>query len=260
MDMHRVIALEGGTNFRDLGGYPTTDGGRVRWGRVFRSAALHRLTPSDLAAIERLGLRAVYDLRGDEERDGAPSVLPGGVRCVLLPIGGAAAKTQELTDLVLAGKLGEVPSDFLARIYEAMSEVAAPTFGRLLTGLADPDGSPALVHCTAGKDRTGMGAALLLSVLGVDEETILDDYELSAAHYTDRQLARLRPKLADAGIDAARYRAVFGAPRHALAALLATLRARYRSVEGYLEEEAGVAPEVFTHLRARLVEVADGRS
>lgn len=259
MGTQRVIALEGGTNFRDLGGYGTSDGGRVRWGLVFRSAALDRLTASDLVAIERLGLRVVYDLRGDWERDAAPSVLPDGVRCELLPIGGTAAQTKELTDLVLEGKLGEVPPDFLVRIYEAMAEVAAPTFGRLLTALADPDGSPALIHCTAGKDRTGMGAALLLSVLGVDEETIVDDYELSAAHYTDRQVARLRVKLADAGIDVERYRAVFGAPRHAIAALLATLRARHGSVEGYLEEEAGVAPEVFSELRARLVEVRSGR-
>ena len=257
--MQRVIALEGGANFRDLGGYGATDGGRVRWGLVFRSAALHRLTASDLVAIERLGLRVVYDLRAEAERDGAPSLLPDGVRREWLPIGGTAAQTKELTDLVLEGKLAEVPPDFLVRIYEGMAEVAAPTFGRLLTGLAEPDGSPALIHCTAGKDRTGMGAALLLSVLGVDEETILDDYELSAAHYTDHQVARLRAKLADAGIDVAHYRAVFGAPRHALAALLATLRERHGSVEGYLQDEAGVAPEVFEQLRARLLEVRNGR-
>jgi protein-tyrosine phosphatase len=103
-----------------------------------------------------------------------------------------------------------------------------------------------------------MAAALLLSVLGVDEATILDDYELSATHYTDRQLASLRRRLADAGIDVERYRAVFGAPRHAMATLLATLRERYGSVEGYLMKEAGVPPEVFTELRARLVEVPDG--
>jgi protein-tyrosine phosphatase len=259
MGSERVIALQGGANFRDLGGYDTTDGGRVRWGLVFRSAALHRLTATDLVTIERLGLRVVYDLRGAQERDVAPSMLPDGVRCELLPVDGTGAETKELTDLVLEGKLADVPPDFLVRIYEAMAEVAAPTFGRLLTRLADPDGVPALIHCTAGKDRTGMSAALLLSVLGVDEEAIVDDYELSAAHYTDRQVARLRLKLADAGIEVDRYRAVFGAPRHAMATLLATLRERHGSVEGYLQDEAGVAPEVFTELRARLVEVPDVR-
>jgi len=258
-DVERLVMLQGGTNFRDLGGYRTVDGGRVRWRVVFRSAALHRLTADDLATLVRLGLRVVYDLRGDDERDRAPSVLPDRVRRELLPIGGTAAKTRELTDLVVEGKLGDVPPDFLVRVYEAMAEVAAPTFGQLLTGLADPDGVPALFHCSAGKDRTGMGAALLLSVLGVDEAAVLDDYELSAVHYTERQMASLRPRLADAGIDVEHYRAVFGAPRHAMATLLATLRARHGSVERYLVDEARVAPEVVAELRARLVEVPVGR-
>ena len=257
MEARRVIPLEGGTNFRDLGGYATQGGGRTRWGLVFRSAALHRLTDRDLAATARLGLRVVYDLRADAEREVAPSRLPGGVRCEWMPIEGAASRTKELTDLVLEGRLAEVPLDFLERIYEAMAEFAAPTFGRLLTGLADPEGSPALIHCTAGKDRTGVCAALLLSVLGVETPSILDDYELSAAHYTDVQVARSRQQLDEAGIDIERFRAVFGAPRHALASLLATLRERHGSIERYLEREAGVAPEVFDALRARLVEVPE---
>lgn len=106
-DVERLVTLEGGTNFRDLGGYRTPDGGRVRWRAVFRSAALHRLTATDRAALVRLGLRVVYDLRGEEERDRAPSMLPDGVRCEVLPIGGSAAKTQELTDLVMEAKLAD---------------------------------------------------------------------------------------------------------------------------------------------------------
>ena len=195
----------------------------------------------------------VYDLRGDEERDRAPSVLPDDVRCELLPIGGTAAKTKELTDLVLAGRLAEVPPDFLVRIYDAMVDLAATTFGRLLTRLAEPDGLPALFHCHAGKDRTGIVAALLLSVLGVDQNTVLDDYQLSGIHYTEHQLAAVQAKLAGSGVDAERYRAVFGTPRHAMAAVLATVAERHGSVEAYLHDEAGVDHEVFAELRARLV-------
>jgi len=99
----------------------------------------------------------------------------------------------------------------------------------------------------------------LLSALGVDESAILDDYELSAAHYTVRQLARLQPRLEGAGIDLDRYRAVFGAPRHAMAGLLAILRERYGSIEGYLHTEAGVDTDVCTELRARLVEPRPAR-
>jgi len=252
----RLVSLERGRNFRDLGGYHTAGGGRVRWGLVFRSASLHRLTAADLITLDRLGLRVVYDLRGDEERERAPSVLPDGVRCELLPIGGTAAKTKELTDLVLAGRLAELPLDFLVRIYDAMVEVAAGTFGRLLTRLAEPDGRPALFHCHAGKDRTGIVAALLLSLLGVDERTVLDDYQLSGIHYTEHQLAAVQTKLAGTGVDVERYRAVFGAPRHAMATVLAGLRQRHGSLEAYLHDEAGVDHEVFAELRAALVQPA----
>lgn len=249
----RLLTLEGAANFRDLGGYRTADGGRTRWGLVFRSDAPHRLTEADRAAVSRLGLRVVYDLRMDSERSRAPSALPGDVRREVLTIGGAAGRTKEITDLIAAGRLAAVPDDFLVRLYQAMAELEAPAFGRLLTGLTEPDGLPALFHCAAGKDRTGVSAALLLTVLGVDETTVLDDYELSAAYYTERQMARLRARLAEEGVDAERYRAVFAAPRHAMAALLATLRGRYGTVEGYLVERAGVTTGVLAELRARLV-------
>jgi protein-tyrosine phosphatase len=115
----RFVALEGALNIRDLGGYPTSDGGRVRWGLVFRSGALHGLTATDVATLERLGLRVVYDLRGHEQRDRAPSILPDGVRSEHLPIGWTPEKTKAFTDLILEGRLTEVPFDFLAQFYDA---------------------------------------------------------------------------------------------------------------------------------------------
>ncbi|MGF7234083.1 MAG: tyrosine-protein phosphatase [Frankia sp.] len=253
-DRERVIALEGGVNFRDLGGYRTASGGRVRWGRVYRSAALHRLTPADVTTVDQLGLRVVYDLRTDRELELAPSILPDGVRVERLPIDGKAAKITDLTDLIVAGKLADVSPDFLERTYEAMAEASASTFGHLLTRLAQADGTPALFHCAAGKDRTGMSAVLLLSALGVDEATILDDYELSSVHFTDRQMAKLRLKLADVGMDLERYNAVFGVSRDAMATMLAALRERYGSVERYLREECGVGDDIVAALRARLVQ------
>jgi protein-tyrosine phosphatase len=252
----RLVALQGGSNFRDIGGYRTTDGGSVRWGRVYRSAALDRLTGADLATVDRLGLRVVYDLRREQERERAPSLLPDGLSCEWLPIGGAAAKTRELTDLLVEGRVDELPPDFLERIYDGMADAAALTFGRLLTALAEPAGTPALIHCTAGKDRTGMSVALLLSVLGVAESDILDDYELSGVHFTEGIVARLR--LRDADVDITRLMPVLGAPRHAMASLLAKLRGRHGSVEGYLVTEAGVSPGLLEELRIQLVEVGDG--
>jgi len=250
----RILALEGASNFRDLGGHRAADGGRTRRGLVFRSDAPHRLTPADLAVVGRLGLRVVYDLRTDEERRRAPSVLPRDIRREVLMIGGTNGKVREVGEHIVAGRLAEVPDDFLVLVYEGLVEGQAATFGQLLTGLAESDGLPALIHCTHGKDRTGISVALLLSVLRVDEATILDDYELSTAYYTERRMAKLRPKLIKAGIDDDRYLAVFGAPRSAMAMLLARQREQHGSIEGFLVNEAGMAPRVFTELRARLVE------
>lgn len=247
-----MTVLEGADNFRDLGGYRTAEGGRTRCGLVFRSDAPHRLTTADLASVADLGLRVVYDLRTDEERRRAPSALPASVRREVLTIAGSAGKTREIGEHLVAGRLAEVPDDFLVQVYEVMVENHAATFGRLLIGLAEPDGVPALFHCAQGKDRTGLCAALLLSVLGVDEASILDDYELSAGYYTERRMAKLRPKLAKAGISVARYHAVFGTPRHAMATVLATIRERHGSIDAYLVEQAGVSPGALTELRDRL--------
>jgi protein-tyrosine phosphatase len=253
---NRLVVLEGGANFRDIGGYRTAAGGSVKWGQVYRSAALDRLTGPDLATVDRLGLRVVYDLRGEQEREQSPSLLPHGILCESLPIGGAAGKTRELMTLLVEGRDDPLPPDFLERIYDGMAESAATTFGRLLTGLAEPAGTPALIHCTAGKDRTGMSVALLLSVLGVAEADILDDYELSAVHFTEGIVARIKQR--DADLDITRIMPVLGAPRHAMASLLTALRERYGTVEGYLVAEAGVSPAVLDELRIRLVEVGDG--
>lgn len=250
----RRLVLDGAANFRDLGGYRTAGGGRTRWGLVFRSDAPHRLTEADLAAIGRLGLRVAYDLRMEEERSLAPSALPSSVRREVLAMGGSASQTREITDLFVSGQLTRLPEDFLIQVYRAMAELEAPSFGQLLAGLAEPGGLPALIHCTAGKDRTGMSAALLLTVLGVDEATVLDDYELSAVYYTEGQMAKLRERLADAGMDPETFRPMLGTPRHAMAEVLAMLRERHGSVAGYLTGPAGMTAQTLARLRELLVE------
>ncbi len=240
----RVLKLDGPTNFRDVGGYPTESGGQTRWGMIFRADAPARLTSADHTAIERLGLRVAYDLRTDYERDRSPSALPDSVRREALAIGGDATYTAA------RGAGPDLPEDFLHRMYLAMADADAPIFGRLLTALSAGE-LPALIHCTAGKDRTGVAAALLLATLGVDDTTILDDYELSAIHFTDRHITRI---LAGRGeIDPAQYRAFFGAPRSAMEGLLAALREGHGSVEQYLVEAANVTPEALDRLRATLV-------
>jgi protein-tyrosine phosphatase len=174
MQMPFSIPLEGASNVRDLGGYAGRDGRRVRTGLVFRSAALASLTPSDQERLAALDLRTICDFRGVSERARAPTRLQGP-EIVSLPIEpsvGAGLRdilhTKEAT--------GEALHAVLERAYVAYalsSEAQYRTlFERILTG-----GTPLLFHCSAGKDRTGFGAALVLTAVGVAWPDVVADFE-----------------------------------------------------------------------------------
>ena len=251
----RLVPLEGTLNFRDLGGYRSAGGERVRWGRVFRSDGLSELTDADAAYLRGLGIRTIHDFRHSRERTRAPSRLPddAGWRLVDLAIGEEVGEQPELIQLVLAGEVREIGIEMMVDIYLDLVRAHAPTFGRLLGHLADGDGLPALFHCAAGKDRTGIAAALLLAVLDVDEETILDDYELSTELRSNRRIEVLRPQLEASGVDVEDVRAFLSAPRPALAAVLEWIDAEHGSVERFLVDAAGVSPDAVSHLRELLL-------
>ena len=181
--MERVIALEGATNVRDLGGYRTRDGRIVRWRRLFRADGLHRLTGNDHRILTELGIAAAYDLRYGPERAGEPARLPAEIRSVHIGL----ADRPEASFLDSLG-LGGVPTvenaaDYLLGAYDRYPELYADACRTLLEHLSEPGNGPCLFHCTAGKDRTGFAAALILSALGVPYETVLEDYLLTNAHW-----------------------------------------------------------------------------
>jgi protein-tyrosine phosphatase len=258
----RLVPLEGTLNFRDLGGYRTADGRQVRWGRVFRSDALGTLTDADLTYLEHLGVRLICDFRDDLETQRAPSRVPDhpDLRIERFPIGAggdtnnvSADRQDGLTDLVLAGKLGEVSAEMLGDFYVGMLESRSEPLVSVLERVADPANHPLVFHCTAGKDRTGVLAAMLLSVLGVGRETILDDYELTDRYRTPHRLAEVGPRLAAKGVDLDKVRALFSAQRAVLARTLDTIDARYGSVPAFLTGEAGMEPATLDRLRDHLL-------
>jgi len=173
-DLPIVIPMQGASNVRDLGGWTTMDGRVVARGRLFRSAALHGLTDADLAAFAALGLRTVCDFRGEAEQARAPSRLPPGV--TLHPLGIQPTIGASLADL--ANNSAASGDDVIAVLCEAYAAYALDwahqyraMFELILAGEV-----PLLFHCTAGKDRTGFAATLILSALGVDRATIRADY------------------------------------------------------------------------------------
>jgi protein-tyrosine phosphatase len=241
----RRVPLSGAWNFRDLGGYPVASGGVTRWGALFRSDSLHNCTPEDAAHLEDLGLRAVFDLRRDEERDESP-----GPRSVIpMTISGGRLSDADNSTL----RTREDGERWLFEDYLQMLALAGPDFGRLFDALARPAVYPAVFHCMGGKDRTGMAAALLLSWLGVDREIVLDDYELTGALTPAGRLRTVVELFVESGIKEPAAAGLLSSPRWAMAAALDRLDAEYGGIERYLRQRAGLSGTVLAGLRENLV-------
>lgn len=240
----RRVPLEGAVNFRDLGGYPTLDGTWTKWGRIFRSDGLHRLTETDLETLSRLGIRAVYDLRGDNERANEPDLV-ASVQLALL-----AWYTRG--NILPASPIEAERA--LYEIYIGMLVNSAQLFGRLFSGLLSRDGLPALFHCTGGKDRSGLTAALLLSALDVDRETVLDDYVLTARWLNPDHDKNYLNALVSAGMTPDAARAFLGAPRWVMADALSWLDENYGGVEPYILGPAGMEKSDISQLRDALTD------
>lgn len=173
-DPVRLVALEAVHNFRDLGGYDTADGRTTRWRTLFRADGLYRLTPADVVELEPLGLHTVIDLRSDNELD-QRGRFPVDVHPVVfhhLPIVDATWGEIDRPNY-------ERDEDFLIWAYQEMLTMGAPRFAMAFEALAEPDALPAVFHCAAGKDRTGLLAMLLLGSLGVSHDDIVADYALT---------------------------------------------------------------------------------
>jgi protein-tyrosine phosphatase len=182
---HRDITLRGADNVRDLGGLPTRDGRRTRYGRLIRSATLQELTAADVASlVDRIGVRLVVDLRLPEEAQGE------GRGPLAERVGAYANLPLRSADMMRADVLRDVAGIDLLTHYLEFLEASGPEVVAAVRLLADPVNQPALFHCAAGKDRTGVLAAILLDAVGVEETAIVADYALTGAHM-DRVVARL---------------------------------------------------------------------
>jgi protein-tyrosine phosphatase len=249
----RRVHFQGATNFRDLGGYRTRSGAAVRWGRIFRADSLHDLSPDDLVLYKTLGLRAVFDLRGESERSDRPSPV---LSRPLVMIG----RTNQEEIEAKRPPTGATVADgerFLYDLYVGMLEHSSAQIGELFCGLAQDEILPAVFHCHAGKDRTGIVAALLLETLGVDRELVLDDYELTARYRKGtQQWASTLQRLIDSGMSAELAAGIVATPRWVMQNTLEKLDREYGRVESYLENRAGMRPTDIELLRHQLLERA----
>jgi protein-tyrosine phosphatase len=237
----RTLPLPGGVNFRDVGGYRTTDGRAVRWGQVYRAGSLADLTDADVAALGVLGLRLVCDLRSADELARHADRLPPGATHRHQPIVGEVGRLRRVVTLY---RKRHRLQELLAEMYHVMLDQNGPVFANVLRLAADPANRPLVIHCTAGKDRTGLAVALLLLTLGVPEETVVADYTLS--NHAFKVLAGgMRPEMARLyafGFGEAQLQPLLLAEARTLRNALDYLRRRYGGVEAYLRRvglEAG---------------------
>ena len=248
----RVVPLEGCSNLRDLGGYRAADGRRVRMGRVFRSASLAHLTEADLARFGTLGIRTVCDLRGVRERGRAPSRLPGrnapGNVLEVVPLPIEPRVGASLRDLLRREEAtGQDAYALLQAAYAAYAGEHLPRYRKLFALLLEDGRLPLLFHCSAGKDRTGFGAALLLTALGVPRETVMADY--LATNRIWRREHALPPETPDAVRDA-----LLAAHRPLLEGALAQAVESHGSLERLLEDGLGLHPARLRALRGAMLE------
>jgi len=247
----RELPLDSGVNFRDMGGYRTAGGRMVRWGRLFRSGSLAELTAQDVARLDRLGLRLSCDLRSIEEVNAHPDRLPPITAALHRPV---VAEVNRFRRIVTLMRLRHRIQELLQNVYEVMLDQNGPVFAGIVRLAADPDNLPLLVHCTAGKDRTGLAAALLLLALGVPEETVIADYTLSN-HAYEVLAGRMKPemeRLYAIGFGEMQVRPFLLAEARTMTATLEGLRQRYGSVEWYLIR-AGVDEATLERLRETLL-------
>ena len=253
------LAFAGGNNFRELGGYLADEGKHVRWGQIYRGIPTGKLTgEADRRLLDSLGLRLILDLRSSGEAKKEPDYVPDGAR--LVQICGLCAEDG----VEIAFAPGDIEK--LMQTAEEGESISQRLYRRMLTGnkafkelfrALEAGETPILFHCSAGKDRTGVAAMLILLALGASDEVICADFEQTNACRKAEIDAVLAEHAAEIAADPAcrmRYYAMAGVDSAAAPFVLDTIRRKFGSAENYLETEYGLTPARLMRLRRMYLE------
>ena len=267
-DSRRHIKLDGQDNFRDLGGYQTQDGRHVKWGVIYRAGQLSKLSDADITRLKELGIRTVIDFRGDDElQSRGIDRLPPDTRFIHLPIeiGSLLRMERQAVTSPSDAKDGSVSPGTIS--IEVMTERImlehANVYTTLIRELADAQNRPLLFHCTAGKDRTGVGGAVVLTLLGVPWETVREDYLLSNFYRREenqRELENLRAGMAKSRgipleeVDISSYEPMYVVSAEYIDAARDAAIRKYGSMENYISEGLGIPDETVAKLRKELLQ------
>lgn len=261
----RLLPLEGGRNFRTLGGYETEDGKTVKWGKLFRSGVMDGLTQADYEYLSALGIKVLCDLRTAQERKEQPTEWAAGNTDYLVFPDPAQGLGSAFTNVFLDPEISpEKVRKAFGDAYYDMAHEQIPAFTVMFDKLASGE-APLAFNCSAGKDRTGIAAALILTVLGVPRETIVADYALSDVYvdYMAEFLNEDARKKAEE--EQSPYLFLFQFPPEVIAPLMASypeyietffadIEAEYGSAMAFLNEKVGLTQEEIENIRALYLE------
>jgi protein-tyrosine phosphatase len=258
-NLPRQLDFEGPNNFRDMGGYPLDKGGTFRHQRLYRSDHLATLTDADQRLLAELGIRTVIDLRRESEREDNPDrIADPGIRQIWLPVTAEGADVRKLRRGLEAGTISvEDAHDYLIQANLEFVCRFASVYRRFIELLLDESNYPLVFHCSAGKDRVGFGAAMVLLASGASMETVFHDY-LATNHCTAHYVNGIVDGLSDMPL-ISKFKASPEAVRVLMQARVEYLQAafdaiaeHYGSVDAFLEQALGLSVQKRQQIRALL--------
>lgn len=259
-DAHRLLNFEGVSNFRDLGGYTTDTGKTVKWGKLYRAANFAETSRADQQVLERLHLHALVDFRSSAEKEEEPNQLPKKLGYLIVEIptmdGGDNSVSEEIMARFESGDFSDFdPDAFMVEANRQFATTFTPQFREFIGVVQQAKGEPVVWHCSAGKDRTGFAAAILLRILGVPEDVVMQDYILSreyALAARQKELTLVRILKGEEAAD--KLQILLGVEEPWLQAAFDTIDETYGSFDNYVSEALGLSDEDVTALRAELLE------
>ena len=246
---HRKIVLDGTSNTRELGGYKTEDGRSLKWGVLYRSDKLSELTDADQEYLLQLGIKRVIDFRSSEEKQNEPDQLPSTLKYVEMPIEADGAIRPKV-EAILKGDLNEDVGAILVETNKEFISDFSGDYKGFIESLIENQ-EPTLFHCTAGKDRAGFAAALVLLAVGVPEKIVIEDY-MKTNKYTEETIQDYINKInlySLGSVDAEILRPLLGVEERFIRAALDEIKQKYGSVENFIRDELKIRDESIIELK-----------
>ena len=246
---HRKILLDGTSNTRELGGYKTEDGRSLKWGVLYRSDKLSELTDADQEYLLQLGIKRVIDFRSSEEKQNEPDQLPSTIKYIEMPIEADGAIRPKV-EAILKGDLNEDVGAILVETNKEFISDFSGVYKGFIESLIENQ-EPTLFHCTAGKDRAGFAAALVLLAVGVPEKIVIEDY-MKTNKYTEETIQDYINKInlySLGSVDAEILRPLLGVEERFIRAALDEIKQKYGSVENFIRDELKIRDESIIELK-----------